>query len=431
MKILVIAPQPFFAPRGVPFSVYAQLRALSELGYQTDLVTYPLGEPVALAGVRIWRIPGLPFIREVPVGPSPAKLLFDLLLFLWACWRLCCQRYDCLCTHEEAGAFGVVLAALFRCQHVYYMHSHLAQQAACLGHEHQRWLLWGLHRLQVWILRHAKAVVAICPALEREAWQMGARKTYVIESVALPEGLLPASEDGGEGVGQQPVAAAATATESSDPAALTLVQRRARIAIDRPDLGSASQGVGPVLLYTGTLERYQGLELLLESAVMVRQRCPAVRYQIIGGRPDQIAALRALCCRLGVEECVEFLGQRPPSEMAAYMKQATILVSPRCAGTNMPLKLASYLHSGKPVLATSIAAHTQVLNPEVALLVPPTSQGLAAGTLLLLENSTYAHALACAAKRFAARRWSWSAFVRQQQRLYADVVAAEMRRFPR
>ncbi|RAQ96162.1 hypothetical protein A4R35_11515 [Thermogemmatispora tikiterensis] len=203
------------------------------------------------------------------------------------------------------------------------------------------------------------------------------------------------------------------------------------MAVDRPGFGSASQGMGPLLLYTGTLERYQGIELLLESAVMVRQRCPAVRYQIIGGRQDQVAALRALCCRLGIEECVEILGQRPPSEVAAYMKQATILVSPRCAGTNMPLKLASYLHSGKPVLATSIAAHTQVLNPEVALLVPPTSQGLAAGTLLLLENATYARALACAAKRFAARRWSWSAFVRQQQRLYADVVAAEMRRFPR
>ncbi|WP_084658327.1 glycosyltransferase [Thermogemmatispora onikobensis] len=432
MKILVIAPQPFFVPRGVPFSVYAQLRALSELGYQVDLVTYPLGESVALPGVRIWRIPGLPFVREVPVGPSPAKLLFDLLLFLWACWRLCGQHYDCMCTHEEAGVFGVVLAALFRCRHVYYMHSHLAQQAACLGYGHKRWLLWGLHRLQAWILRHAGAVVAICPALEREAWLMGAHgKTYVIENVALPEELLPADGGSAEEPRLQQVAAAATVAESSEPAALTQAHKKTRGAVDHPDARSASLEVAPLLLYTGTLERYQGIELLLESAVMVRQRCPTVRYRIIGGRQDQVATLRALCSRLGIEECVEFLGQRPPSEMAAYMEQATILVSPRCTGTNAPLKLASYLHSGKPVLATSIAAHTQVLNPEVALLVPPTPEGLAAGALLLLENAAYARALACAAKRFAARRWSWPTFVRQQQCLYADVIADKVGRCSR
>ncbi|WP_052887758.1 glycosyltransferase [Thermogemmatispora carboxidivorans] len=432
MKILVIAPQPFFVPRGVPFSVYAQLRALSELGYRADLVTYPLGEPVALPGLRIWRIPSLPFVREVPVGPSLAKLLFDLLLFLWACGRLCSQRYDCICTHEEAGVFGVVLAALFRCRHVYYMHSQLAQQAACLGHEHKRWLLWSLHCLQVWILRHATAVVAICPALEREAWRMGAHgKIYVIENVALPDDLPPVDGGSAKGACLRQVDVAATGGESSEPAALTAAREKTRLVVKQPDARSASPEVAPLLLYTGTLERYQGIELLLKSAVMVRQRCPTVRYRIIGGRQDQVAALQALCGRLGIEECVEFLGQRPPSEMAAALEQATILVSPRCTGTNMPLKLASYLQSGKPLLATSIVAHTQVLNAEVALLVPPTPEGLAAGTLFLLENSTYARALASAARRFAAERWSWPSFVRQQQCLYADVIAGEVRRCSR
>ena len=48
MKILMIAPEPFFEPRGTPFSEYHRIRALLELGHTVDLVTYPFGKDVAL-----------------------------------------------------------------------------------------------------------------------------------------------------------------------------------------------------------------------------------------------------------------------------------------------------------------------------------------------------------------------------------------------
>ena len=37
----MIAPEPFFEPRGTPFSEFHRIRALSALGHQVDLVTYP------------------------------------------------------------------------------------------------------------------------------------------------------------------------------------------------------------------------------------------------------------------------------------------------------------------------------------------------------------------------------------------------------
>ncbi|MCC7032558.1 MAG: glycosyl transferase family 1, partial [Acidobacteria bacterium] len=33
MRILMLAPEPFFEPRGTPFSEYHRLKALSELGH--------------------------------------------------------------------------------------------------------------------------------------------------------------------------------------------------------------------------------------------------------------------------------------------------------------------------------------------------------------------------------------------------------------
>ena len=52
MRILMIAPEPFFEPRGTPFSEYHRIRALLELGHTVDLVTYPFGQALNLPGLR-------------------------------------------------------------------------------------------------------------------------------------------------------------------------------------------------------------------------------------------------------------------------------------------------------------------------------------------------------------------------------------------
>ena len=49
----------------------------------------------------------------------------------------------------------------------------------------------------------------------------------------------------------------------------------------------------PIVLYTGTFEAYQGLDLLFSAAAYVKQRRPDVRTVLAGGRPDQIDASRA------------------------------------------------------------------------------------------------------------------------------------------
>src|SRR5436190_18520335 len=48
VRILMIAPEPFFEPRGTPFSEYHRIRALIDLGHTVDLVTYPFGRDVSL-----------------------------------------------------------------------------------------------------------------------------------------------------------------------------------------------------------------------------------------------------------------------------------------------------------------------------------------------------------------------------------------------
>src|SRR5260370_39616856 len=84
VRILMIAPEPFFEPRGTPFSEFHRIRALTGLGHQVDLVTYPFGQPVSMPGLRIFRSLKPPFLRDVKIGPSAAKIPLDALLTLTA-----------------------------------------------------------------------------------------------------------------------------------------------------------------------------------------------------------------------------------------------------------------------------------------------------------------------------------------------------------
>ena len=76
----MLAPEPFFEPRGTPFSEFHRIKALSELGHSIDLVTYPFGADVSLPNLRIIRSPKPPFISRVRIGPSAAKLVLDVYL---------------------------------------------------------------------------------------------------------------------------------------------------------------------------------------------------------------------------------------------------------------------------------------------------------------------------------------------------------------
>ena len=73
MRMLVISPQPFFTPRGTPFSVYYRALVMAEQGVEIDLLTYGAGEDVDIPGVRIVRIPRVRFLEPIPVAPVVPK----------------------------------------------------------------------------------------------------------------------------------------------------------------------------------------------------------------------------------------------------------------------------------------------------------------------------------------------------------------------
>jgi glycosyltransferase involved in cell wall biosynthesis len=155
------------------------------------------------------------------------------------------------------------------------------------------------------------------------------------------------------------------------------------------------------VVYTGTLEPYQGLDLLLDSAPIVRAKRSDILFVIVGGRPDQVVEWRDKVKDLQLEDCVRLMGAVPPAEALAYLDLAEVLVSPRVKGLSVPLKIYSYLWSGKPTVATNIHAHTQILSEQTAMLVAPTKEGLAGGIIELADDPALRRRIGVEAKEFA------------------------------
>lgn len=165
MKALVIAPQPFFSPRGTPFSVYYRTLITAELGAEVDLLTYGEGEDIDIPGVRMIRIPHFPFLGSVKIGPSKLKLFLDIFIVLWTIGLLIRNKYDLVHAHEEAIFICPILKPIFGFKLIYDMHSSLPEQLTNFKFTTSKTLINAFKRLEDWCLRAADATITICPSL--------------------------------------------------------------------------------------------------------------------------------------------------------------------------------------------------------------------------------------------------------------------------
>ncbi|MEO1681201.1 MAG: glycosyltransferase [Pseudomonadota bacterium] len=387
MRILVLAPQPFFALRGTPIAVRMLLEALSAKGHEIDVITFAEGEEIAIEGVHIARVPDLRILRGIRPGFSGKKAVADVLMAGMVIGRLIRRRYDVIHAVEEMAYLARWLKPVFRTPYVFDLDSSIPQQIA------EKYTLPRparslLNATERGALRHAVAALTCCPALEeivRDA--VPGLPVSTLTDVSLLDGALITQEE----------------VDTSDA---------------RKD--------APVAMYVGNLEHYQGIDLLMEGlALALPQR--QMHLVVIGGSSDDIARYKEKAAALGIGEVTHFLGPRPISALRAYLGTADIVVSPRLKGVNTPMKVYSYLDSGRPLLATDLSTHTQVIGPEIAELVAPDPAAMAEGLLRLTGDPAAAEALAVRAKARVAAAFSHAAFSARLAAFYDETVKPRIR----
>lgn len=361
--------------------------ALAESGYDVDLLTIPLGEEKVIPGVRIVRVPNLFFVKNIPIGPSLAKAGFDVALFFAALGLALRHRYDVIHCLEDTGPIGVIVARITGSKVVFEKHSDPSSyKMGAL----RNMIMWLYSRAERFSIRHADAAIGTGRGLVDQMKKIrGRQRVYHIFDI--PSSLVQS----------QPKTAAAIREN--------LKRRRDELLV----------------MYVGSFAVYQGIDIMFNAMVDVVARHRGARFVIIGGTPEEIVERKKWLRERNIEESVTFVGKVAPDQLPDYLAASDILLSPRQAGVNTPLKLLDYLKAGRAIVATDTVSNRMILDEGTALLVKAGISDFAEGICRVLADEGLRANLGRGGRKLLEEKYSFREYSKRLGECYRGLLSPE------
>lgn len=379
-RVLFLASQPYFQWRGSPIRLGYDIRSLRDNGYAVDFLTLPIGEDRPVEGVRILRVANLFRAKTISIGPSPLKLAFDGVMFLYGLGLVLRHRYAVVHGVEDCGILGWFLGRLRRSKVVFEKHSDAASYKKSL-------IIRVYAAVERFVMRHSDAVIGTGPGLVKqvETLHCGTPAFCVSD---IPSSLVEPDPEG---------------------------TKAARAKMEKAP--------GEVLAtYVGSFEVYQGIDLLFHSIPVAVEKAPETRFVIIGGTAEQIEKWRGWLRERQCEDRVTFLGKIPPDSLPCYLSASDILLSPRIQGINTPLKLLDYLKVSRSIVATDHPANRLILSEKTALLADLTPEAFGAAVAELSRHPERRRELALQSRELIDTRYNFRVFRDGLREVYKTVL---------
>jgi glycosyltransferase involved in cell wall biosynthesis len=362
---------------------------LGDEGHTIDLVVFPTGNKISLKNVKIYTIPNIFMADTIKIGFSLTKLTYDILMFWYCLGLVLTRKYDVIHGVEEGGYIASIIGVAKKCPYFFDMDSSIPEQLKYSGIVKNKNILRVCEILEKWCIVHSKSVITVCKALTRKVQNIyGESDIYQIEDIPLDE------------------------QNNLTELQLEFIENSFR---DSDVIN---------VLYTGNLAFYQGITLLLKAWKefnILNRNSNLANLLIIGGEPEEIQKYQNYIKVNKISENIQWLGHRPGYEMKHWMKHANILVSPRIHGENTPLKIYSYMASGKPIVATDIESHNQVLDQNTAFLAKPDPKAFAIKLSEAIENKNLSMQKAANAAKLINDKYNYREFRRKILSVYSAI----------
>ena len=385
LRVLVIAPTPFFGDRGCHVRIYEEIRGVAGRGIETRVITYPTGSDVE--GVSIARASPWLGAEARALGPSWSRPLLDLSL-LAACRRAMARfRPHVLHAHLHEGiAIGWVLRGLYGTPLVADLQGSLTAELADHG-----------------FIRAAGAPARLISRIER--WLAGrpdrivvssAHGASLLASLGVPPEAVEALPDGVDVDVFRP-----RPTDPSLARALDLDGKR-------------------VIVFLGVLTGYQGVDVLLDAVPLVVREQPDAHFLIMG-YPNE-AHYRRLVRERGIARHVTLPGRIPYGDAPRWLALGEIAVSPKQSLTEANGKLLNYMACGLPVVASDTPVNRELLGGDGVYARAGDAHALAMRLTELLANPAAALGRGGVLRRRAVEEFAWSAIIKRLERLYRSLA---------
>lgn len=177
----------------------------------------------------------------------------------------------------------------------------------------------------------------------------------------------------------------------------------------------------PTITFVGRLDRYKGVDFLLEAFKRVIARNSNARLLIIGTGPDE-TLLKDKAVRLHLEENIQFLGKR--EDVFSLLLDSDIFVLPTLS-EGMSNVLLEAMACGLPVVTTSVGGNCDLIsNGHNGILVPPGDlDALGEALMEILHDAALAQQLGDEARRTVEKHYSLGSITDSYLALYNKITS--------
>ena len=381
LRVLMIAPTPYFSDRGCHVRIYEEALALTKLGHEVCIVTYHLGRD--MPGVRVVRIPPVSWYGKLEAGPSWHKPYLDILLLWKALLELRFFRPHLIHAHLHEGALiGSVLKCIFRIPLLFDYQGSLSGESLNHGFFREGSLLLKLFKgMEYFIDRRADLIVTSSDC---------GREELVREWGIAPEKVVNLID----GVD----------TDVFCPCSRSEARRELGISDDVR-----------LVVYLGLFNHYQGVDLLLDVIGRVKGAAPDVRFLLMGF-PD--AEYRRKAREMGIDDIITFTGRVPYDRAPLYLSAGDLAVSPKLTLTEANGKLFNYMACGLPTVVFDNQINREILGGEGIYVEHGNAPQMADTIIATLYDDERMISLSKQVRERAITIHSWNARSRQLESVY-------------
>jgi glycosyltransferase involved in cell wall biosynthesis len=183
-------------------------------------------------------------------------------------------------------------------------------------------------------------------------------------------------------------------------------------------------GDGPLVMYTGILDRFQRIDYLLQAMRIVVDRLPEARLLLVTNvaTAEDLQECRRMITALDLERHVDIVMHQSFAEIPIFLAAADVTVVPRPHCPGFPVKLLNYMAAGKPIVVFAGSAKG-LQHLHSALLVPDHDwQALGYGMLTLLQDPALARTLGYNARQWANEHLAWPTLAEKIEHVYYELL---------
>lgn len=358
MRILVVAPTPFFSDRGTHIRILEEALALEKLGHKITIATYHIGrdiDPEIKTKIDVRRIRRLLFwYKKLEAGPDWQKLFLDLMLVRKVFYLARTQKPDIIHGHLHEGVLvgWIVRKLLFwrKMKLVSDFHGSLTKEMVSHGY-------LGAGMLKKVFDFIEKTIDNLGDFAITSSWE----NTKEIQNFRK-DGKLETILDGVD---------------------LDYYQKLPLKEESKKELEVPMEKT--VVVYTGALVANKGIDYL-EKAMLLALEKNKNLFFIIAGFP--VEGIREFVKKNNLKNNIRIINPLSYFDLPKILNASDIAIDPKDSNVNQASgKILQYMGAGLPVVCFDKSNNREYLGEGGYYSQKFSAEGLSRGILELMENS--------------------------------------------